>query len=75
MTKHKGKTVHWPSNTDNTGTRTLLLPGEVAPLSREVQRQRTAEYYKQIRGRYDPARSIAQTELKKVRAMLADSDR
>lgn len=60
---------------DETGKRTLLLPGEVAPLDRDIQRQRTAEYYKQIRGRYDPGRAIAQAELKKVRALLADSDR
>ncbi len=49
FTTLNGARVYWPANTDAAGARTFLLPGETS-IDSLTMRQRTTEYYRQIRG-------------------------
>jgi hypothetical protein len=73
MTIYRGKEVWWPDNIEpQTGGHTLLLPGEIH-VSRDEMRRRTAEYYRQIRGKHFKMKhttGVAERELGKIKALL-----
>ena len=59
----------WRRNLGADGKPTFLLPGETSITSEEMRR-RTAEYYRQVRGRYQPREAIARKALSEARALL-----